>query len=574
MDIFTLKALVDDLQPQLAGAVVSKIFQMSSEDLLLRLWRHQDLRLLLSVHPRLARLHLTTTRFENPQRPPRFAAYLRAHLQSTRLRSIDVKPYDRIVSITWERRDQSPLILKHELLGPQSNVIITDANGIILEALKRVTPVAAHHRSILPGQPYQPPAQPAHRRLLSSLIPEDLEQLHQQGQFDTAHLQRLVVGLSPLLATEIVYRSQNNPDLSWALLQQLRQDYDHSALSLYLCTLPDHTQYLSPLTLTHTDGQTDACESAQEGVAALYNPVMDSALVETTRQNMQKQMRQQQRKLRKKIANLQGDQHKLHQYLDYQRYGTLLMGQSVPRGATQTTVVDYYSPDQSPLTISLDSRLSAQENAEAYFKKYRKAKSGLDKVQTLLTQCTIENEYLETLSQHIDQAEDWTTLQTLEGELKTSQSNPRSQKNRKKSRPPTRPKSLPTLPYHTFLTQDGCTLYCGKSSQGNEVLLRQVAQPNDLWFHAHRHAGAHVLLKVPHHQTLPQQTLVEAAAVAAFYSKGKEAVAVEVIYTQAQHVRKFRGARPGQVNVTTYHTLEVSPGLPTTSVNTARPMET
>src|SRR5688572_26328345 len=103
MDIFTLKALVDDLQPRLAGAVVSKVFQMSADDLLLRLWRQHDLRLLLSTHPMFARLHLTAMRFENPQRPPRFAAYLRAHLQHARLLSLTVQPYDRIVSFIWER---------------------------------------------------------------------------------------------------------------------------------------------------------------------------------------------------------------------------------------------------------------------------------------------------------------------------------------------------------------------------------------------------------------------------------------------------------------------------------------
>ena len=97
------------------------------------------------------------------------------------------------------------------------------------------------------------------------------------------------------------------------------------------------------------------------------------------------------------------------------------------------------------------------------------------------------------------------------------------------------------------------------------MLLRQIAQPDDFWFHAHRHAGAHVLLKVQPHRDLLPQTLVEAAAVAAYYSQGKDAAAVEVMYTQAKHVRKFRGARPGQVSVRTYQTLEVAPQLPEAS---------
>jgi predicted ribosome quality control (RQC) complex YloA/Tae2 family protein len=105
-------------------------------------------------------------------------------------------------------------------------------------------------------------------------------------------------------------------------------------------------------------------------------------------------------------------------------------------------------------------------------------------------------------------------------------------------------------------------LYCGKSQQGNEALLRQLASPEDLWLHAYRQAGAHVLLKVLPHRDVSPQTLLEAAALAAFYSKGRDASAVEVMYTQAKHVHKFRGAHPGQVQVTTYRTLEVTPRLP------------
>jgi predicted ribosome quality control (RQC) complex YloA/Tae2 family protein len=114
------------------------------------------------------------------------------------------------------------------------------------------------------------------------------------------------------------------------------------------------------------------------------------------------------------------------------------------------------------------------------------------------------------------------------------------------------------------VSSDGYTLYCGKSNQGNDALLRQVAAPHDLWLHAHRQAGAHVLIKVLPQQEVPDRTLLEAAALAAYYSKGRHAAAVEVIWTPAKHVRKFRGARPGQVLVDAYRTLEVAPRLPGT----------
>src|SRR5262249_20347674 len=118
------------------------------------------------------------------------------------------------------------------------------------------------------------------------------------------------------------------------------------------------------------------------------------------------------------------------------------------------------------------------------------------------------------------------------------------------------------LPYRTFVLRDGSTLYCGKHNQGNDVLLRQVATPEDLWLHAYPQAGAHVVLKVRPGHEVSHQTPLQAAALAAFYSKGKERAAVAVVDPPAKEVRKFRGARPGQGEVTEYRTVEVAPQPP------------
>jgi predicted ribosome quality control (RQC) complex YloA/Tae2 family protein len=286
---------------------------------------------------------------------------------------------------------------------------------------------------------------------------------------------------------------------------------------------------------------------------------MLTTLTESVRRDIQKTLRQQQHKVQKKAANLQQDYARLQSYLPYQHYGTLLVAQRLPRGTASTTVVDYYRDEPVTITIPLDPQFSGQENAQAYFKKYRKAKSGLSKVQALLTRATAEAERLEELALQVEYAADWQTLQDLAQTLGGEQSAARQGR----FAPP--PQVVPAQPYRTFVSSDGLTLYCGKSNQGNDALLRQVAAPHDIWLHAHRQAGAHVLIKVPAKQEAPHRTLIEAAALAAYYSKGRHATAVEVLYTQARHVRKFRGARPGQVQVTTYRTLEAAPRLPGTA---------
>ena len=559
MDIFTLKALVDDMQQQLIGARVSKVYQMSQNDMLLRLWQGRDFRLFLSAHTTLYRLHLTSSRFDNPQRPPRFAAFLRAHLEHARLRHITMHPYDRVVNLVWEHaRDATPVsTLIHELTGRQANIILVDQEGTILDALKYTHRDAAHRRPIRPGQPHQPLLQPSQRLRVSDLTLETLLQLHQQERFDALQVQRLLIGVDAVLVTELFHRSQSDPQCFWELFCQLRQQYEDSALTLSVTTTAEGIRHLCVLPLTYCAVAVESFTCTQEAAVAFYEPAMQDTHTDMRRREVQKLLRHRQQKLQKKKVNLQRDYQKLQSYLPYQHYGTLLVSQRLPRGSTEATVIDYYHPDQPTITISLDPRMPIRDNAQVYFKKYRKAKSGLVKVQMLLDQCTAEARRLEGLAQQIAQAKEWSTLNAIAGELTGSQ-HPVAQQRREVLPP----RIAPAQPYRRLVSRDGYTLYCGKSNRGNDTLLRQIAAPDDIWLHAHQQAGAHVIVKVRPQEEVPWQTLTEAAALAAYYSKGKHAAMVEVIYTCAKHVQKFRGAHPGEVRVSEYRTLEVVPYQP------------
>ena len=557
MDIFVLKAFVDELARCLPGSRVSKVFQLSPDDLLLRLWRHRDLRLLLSIHPTWQRLHLNTERFEAPPRPPRFAALLRARLRRARLQSVAVQPYERVVTFTWQQAGEAApsLRLIHELQGAQANILLVDAQGVIIDALKHVAALTPQGRPALPGTPYAPRPVPSQRVLLPDLTVDHLERLHTQDAWNAASLNRLVVGLSPRLAAELVYRHPHDVRACREQLHGLRRDYDNQTLPLFRCTAPDGQQHVSVLPLRHAGYCAEPLADAQAAMAAVSRPASVSAALEGARASVRKTLRRRLQKLDRKIDHLNRDREKLRSYEPYQRYGTLLLAQRLPRGSTCAAVTDYYSPQQETIRIPLDPRLSSNENAQAYFKKYRKTTTGLSKIDALLQECAAEKRYLEGLAHQVAEAEDWPTLEAIESELGVGrQAGPQ--------RPSLRPRPAAAPPYRTFALPGGYTLYCGKSNQGNDTLTKQVAAPDDLWFHAHGHAGAHVVLKAPDDAAVPDQTLRAAAALAAYYSKGKDAAAVEVVYTLARHVRKFRGARPGQVQVKTFRTLEVAPALP------------
>jgi predicted ribosome quality control (RQC) complex YloA/Tae2 family protein len=280
------------------------------------------------------------------------------------------------VHLTWERPGEPApaLTLIHELTGAHANIVLVDAAGVILDALKHVAPDTRHRRALFPGQPYAPLPPPPPRLLLSALTYEHLLQLHRQGMWTSPHLQRLIIGLSPELVTEILHRSQGIPQRCWEVLQQLRQHYEQNTLSLSICTTSDGHRYLSVLPCTSGTATVESFPSAWEAVAAFYEPAMEATLVESVRSQAQKTLRQRRKKLQTKIANLHQDAEKLQGYLPYQHYGTLLVAQRVPRGATSTTVVDYYHPEQPAITIPLDPRLSGQDNAQAISKSIARRK--------------------------------------------------------------------------------------------------------------------------------------------------------------------------------------------------------
>ena len=169
--------------------------------------------------------------------------------------------------------------------------------------------------------------------------------------------------------------------------------------------------------MSHAGYRAELLADAQAAMAAISRPALVSTALDEARTGVRKTLRRRLQKLGRKIEHLNRDREKLKGYAPYQRYGTLLLTQRLPRGSTCATVTDYYNPEQETIRIPLDPRLSIHENAQAYFKKYRKTKTGLSKIDTLLQECAAEERYLEGLVHQASVAEDWPTLEDIEAEL-------------------------------------------------------------------------------------------------------------------------------------------------------------
>ncbi|MFQ5847330.1 MAG: NFACT RNA binding domain-containing protein [Candidatus Methylomirabilales bacterium] len=226
----------------------------------------------------------------------------------------------------------------------------------------------------------------------------------------------------------------------------------------------------------------------------------------------------------------------------------------VPRGLPEVTLPDYYGEPGKSLTIPLDPALSVEANAERYFRQARKAKRGLPIMERRLAQTETELKAWETALERVIQVETAEALDRVAAAHDLARLEPSS--------PPPRPRKSKQgggLEPRRYVSTDGREIWVGRSSVGNEHLTFHLARPHDLWLHVEGYGGSHVVVRNRKGQTVPPRTLREAAQLAAFFSKARNAGKVPIHYTAARYVRRVKGRKPGTVLLTQEKTVLVTP---------------
>ena len=266
-----------------------------------------------------------------------------------------------------------------------------------------------------------------------------------------------------------------------------------------------------------------------------------------TQQNYARLLRRRIRRLMKRRDNILADFAKARRWEDLRRKGELLRvhRQLITRILPEVTLPDYYAGPGSSVTITLDPALSIEANAEQYFKQARKAKRGLPIMERRLTETETELKGWETALERILQVETPKALETVAVAHDLNRVEP----------PPSRPRqrregAQATLEPRRFVSTDGREIWVGRSSPGNHHLTFHLARPHDLWLHVEGYGGSHVVVRNAKGQSVPPRTLREAAQLAAFFSKARNAGKVPVHYTSVRFVRRPKRGKPGTVLLT------------------------
>ncbi len=547
MDAFLLKRIVAEISERLRGALVSKVHQPGEKEIVLTMWtgRGED-RLLVSAHPELCRLHLTTRRVPNPPSPPRFCQYLRRHLAGMRLSGISVAPFDRLVRMEFlsSRPDavHDRTVLVAELYGRHANLIYVGPDGLVLEPLRTVSPEESRIREITPGIPYRPLPRPD-RILLPEIIPADAERIWSRGWEGLPRvLQGEISGLGQELAHEAAGRGKTSAEDLYAAVRELVRRYEQDDFAPGIGTLSSGKKRILPFPCPHAGFVAfSPAPSANEAADLFYGEVARAHEDAVLRQQIRTRLSALLRKERIKLDNVGGDENRLQEGWKAGESGETLKANLA---ALRKGMSEFRG-------IPLDPSKTPVENMTRYFHLYKKAKRATGIVRKRKREVAESVYYLESLEAQLASASTREDLLAVRQELSSSYAPRKPAKKTAK----TAAKALP--PQVEERSFRGYAILIGRNNQGNDRIVKELAAPDDLWLHAQGIPGSHVLIRRPAGREVPDEVVEEAARLAVLHSKAKGSQNVPVFLAEARHVSKFKGAKPGLVRIARYRTINV-----------------
>lgn len=571
LDILFLNKYVSEVSNDLINSRVDKIYQPRSLELLFSIRKPgETVFLRLDSGAENTHFRITKKSTENPSNPPAFCMLLRKYLIGSKILEVNVVENERIINFVFQGRhpngNVAKWILSFEIMGKHSNVVFYQVDT--LEVLGLLKPIQSSVRELKVGGQYSLP--PAQLKISEDNLNTKEFMIRSLGD-ENLNLDKVIVKYfpkaSPILVKEFLYK--------YSLESKPLGNIDDNQIGVIIANYKDFLQNIKfkpfmlidgkgmfkdfyCMQLNHLIGKFECQEytSFTDLVREFYDTKESIDIINRTKSILNKVINQSLKKLQKKQKTLNKDLDLYTNSNHFKDIGDLLMANLhfIKKGMTSIDVINYFTSQTE--TIKLDPSLNPIQNSQYYYKKYSKAKRGLAIVQDNLNKVNEEILYLESLILYVETNTDRIGLLEIEKELeKEGYVKHKVEKGFKKGQ--NQKKTLEESKPLNYISSDGFTILVGRNNKQNDQLTLRVAKKDDVWFHVKGIPGSHVIIKDG--SRAPENTLYEAALLAAYYSKGKLSSNVPVDYTEVKNVFKPKGAKPGMVNYVEYKTLFVTP---------------
>ncbi len=558
LDTFAISALVDELSGTIAGGRVQDTIDVDETAIGLEVYAGGKRRyLVLSADASFPRVHLSAAKLRRgAAQPTQLGLLFRRHVEGKRIIRVSQPPWERLLRIKIE----GELEIFAEIMPRRANILLV-GDGIILDCLNRVGPDDNRYRLSLPNHGYVPPPPMRDQLDPAALNPLDLTRLLGSADKPTTQIRRLlpgaILGLSPLLAKEIAFRAAGD---ARATVSDVDGDALYASFRELACPLLGRQWQpgigvidgvatdVSVFPLRHIEWQ--ACASISEAIAHYAGAISGPDAYRAAKQPVQAALDEAKAKLRAKAAALERNLKDQADLELLRQSGELILAYQYAIETEQTELRAQYDLDAPALVIRLNPDRSPLENAQAYFRRYDKAKSAAAALPALVAETRLELKLLEQLESDLQNAANWPEIDDVRQILQARGHWPGKPVRRMGGggrRGPLR-----------VVSRDGYVIWVGRTSRQNEDVTFKKANPQDIWLHARDVPGAHVIIRNDGRR-IKAALIAEAAAVAAWYSKRREDSSVQVDYTRVKYVKAIKGAGPGMVTYRNESSLFVRP---------------
>ena len=594
-DAFFLSAVLEEVRTKCIGARIDKIHQPSRDTLILHMHsRDYRTKLLFAANPTAPRLHLTTASPENPAEPPMFCMLLRKHLMGAKLAEVTQPPMERAATFTFDCTDEMGFPVQKklvaELMGRTCNLYLLSPEGRIIDCLRRIGLDESAKRAALPGLMYQEPeaitklhpllASPSGgggtavavtERALSDLaLLGQLSRRESQGYAEILRqpgadviadrLMDTFGGLSPLVCREAALFAAGSTD---ARIDPRDEDKIAEKLQLFF---HEHLNHPRPYFYAQADGtpkQFAFCPIRQYGSfreAESFGALLDMYYTVRDRKDAMRQKSQAVRKtvqnlctrLKRKLAIQEKELEATYDRERLRQLGDIVTANihKIVKGQTTVECEDFYDEEMKVISIPISPILSPQQNAARFYKDYSRMKNAEKELTKQIELGETELTYLQSVLEELNRAQTEAELEEIKRELQEG-GYLRPEAGRKKV------KQAKLQPMR-FESTDGYPIYVGRNNRQNDELTFKLARKDDIWCHASKVHGSHVIISCGG-TTPPDDTVTQAAQLAAYYSETSGGQNIPVDVTPVKQVKKIPNGKPGMVIYHTYRTVIANP---------------
>lgn len=566
LDGIFLHSLLNNLKEILMDSKIDKINQPEKDEVIITIRKNRkNHKLLISASSKFPRIHFTNIVKENPLKAPMFLMVMRKYLIGGKIINVTQKDCDRIVIINIEASDEmgfnSIYSLIIEIMGRHSNItLVRDRDNKVMESIKHITPDINSYRVLYPGVNYIYPPD-SHKLNPLDFTKDNLDNFINKNNiiFDNAFFFKTFTGISKILSEELFkeYSDIAISNLNTTDIYNFMNNFSHTLSSnktfyiysdkngiykdFYCYNLKNIFNNYNHIIFDSPSDMLDNFFSMKDKQERLASRSTDlQKLIHTNIERCNKKSRILNDNIdegaKKEIYKIKGDLLTSYIY-------------TLKPGDKEISLLNFYSEEEEYLKIALDPYKSPSENIQKYYKKYNKLKKSEEWALEQLEKNEEELTYLNSVLTNIQNVDSYDEIDAIKSELmETGYIKFKASKKGTK-------KNKENKPLH-FITSKGFDIYVGKNNIQNDYLSLKFAHKNDIWLHTKEIPGSHVIIKG---FDIDDETLSEAAIIAAHYSKGKNNSKVAVDYTEIKNLRKPNGAKPGMVIYYTNKTIYVDP---------------